>query len=192
MKLDSVDCSDFGFLAEMSSLRELTISDIDISNSDIEALSGLEQLSLANNTGIDVGVIEDLPNLKTFFWDGTSEKFDYSQLNGSPSLENYGQLFGSVDSYEFLRKCPNIKTVTLLGVNGVPLDMSIFVGSGVEKIRCNGTEFEDLSALADVKTLKRLSLSGVSEKDEAILYLKEALPDCDIVCADRAFSNMAD
>ena len=118
--------------------------------------------------------------------------FDYSQLNGSPSLENYGQLFGAVDSYEFLRKCPNLKSVTLLGVNGVPLDMSIFVGSGVEKIQCNGTEFEDLSALADVKTLKRLSLSGVSEEDEDILYLKDALPYCDIVCADRAFANMAD
>ena len=82
--------------------------------------------------------------------------------------------------------------MTLLGVNGVPLDMSIFAGSRIEGINCNGTEFENLRALADVKTLKELSLSGVSEEDEDILYLKEALPDCDIVCADQAFSNMAD
>lgn len=193
MKLDSVECDDYGFLSEMSSLRELTISCIDnISNSDIEPLTDLEDLSLANNTGIDIRVIEKLPNLKTFFWDDTSGDFDFTQLNGSQSLENYGQLFGAVDSYEFLRKCPNLKSVTLLGVNGVPLDMSIFAGSRVEGINCNGTEYENLRALADVKTLKELSLSGVSEEDEDILYLKESLPDCDIVCADQAFSNMAD
>ncbi|MBP0965796.1 MAG: hypothetical protein J5999_10995 [Oscillospiraceae bacterium] len=193
MKLDGVECDDFGFLTEMTSLRDLTISSMTgIRNSDVEKLTNLEKLSLANETAVDVRVIEKLPNLKTFFWDGSSQWVDISDVKGSQSLESFGQLFGSIESYEFFGNCPNLRTVTLLGVNGVPLDMSIFVGTKVETIDCNGTKFENLKALADVKTLKSLSVSGILEEDEDIIYLKSALPDCEIYCGEQAFTNTVD
>lgn len=190
MKLDSVECDDYSFLTEMTSLRDLTISSMtDISNSDIEKLVELEELSLANKNGVDVRVIEKLPKLKTFFWDGSSQWFDISDVKGSESLESFGQLFGSAESYEFLGNCPNLRTVALLGVNGVPLDMSIFIGTKVETIDCNGTKFENLKALAEVKTLKGISISGILEEDEDIIYLKSALPDCEIHCGEQVFTN---
>lgn len=190
LKLDSVESDDFGFLTEMTSLRDLTISSMtDISNSNVEKLTNLEKLSLANETGVDVRIIEKLPRLKTFFWDGSSKRYDISDVKGSQSLESFGQLFGSIESYEFFKNCPNLRTVTLFGVNGTPLDMSVFIGTKVETIDCNGTKFENLKALAKVKTLKSLSITGILEEDEDIIYLKSALPDCEIHCGEQVFTN---
>ncbi len=193
LKLDSVESDDFGFLTEMTSLRNLTVSSMNgISNSDIEKLTDLEELDLANKNGADVRVIEKLPKLKTFFWDGSSQWYDISDVKGSDSLESFGQLFGSAESYEFFGNCPNLRTVALLGVNGAPLDMSVFIGTKLETIDCNGTKFENLRALAEVKTLKGISISGILEEDEDIIYLRSVRPDCEIHCGEQAFSNMVD
>ncbi len=190
LKLDSVESDDFDFLTEMTALRNLTVSSMKgIRNSDIEKLTDLEELTLANKNSADVRVIEKLPKLKIFFWNGGSQLYDISDVKGSDSLESFGQLFGSAESYEFFGNCPNLRTVALLGVNGAALDMSVFKGTKLETIDCNGTKFENLKALAEVKTLRGISISGITEEDEDIIYLKSVRPDCEIHCIEQMFTN---
>lgn len=70
--------------------------------------------------------------------------------------------------------------------------MSVFKGTKLETIDCNGTKFENLKALAEVKTLKGISISGILEEDEDIIYLRSVRPDCEIHCGEQVFTNTVD
>ncbi|MBQ8569801.1 MAG: hypothetical protein IJ446_11345 [Oscillospiraceae bacterium] len=183
--LSDVDCYDWSFLQKMTSLRDLTLQDVRVYNSDIKPLKNLTDLAFYN-VPVTYSVLSEFPKLKNVFISDISGSID--SFKGSDSLESYGELFGHGGDYSVLAKCPKLKNISLMGCKD-SIDVSKFTKHKLKEFSANGTKVKNAASLAKIKTLEFISLDTENVDQKTADKIKKALPKCNVVYSDKAFHN---
>jgi hypothetical protein len=125
---------DLGFLGNLKSLEK-----IEIANSPIESMSGIERLTKLTEAVIfplpklvDISSIAECKGLKTLHFEKMKNLTDYSALGRSKSIENL-EILTPIDSVEFVPRMKSLK-----------------------KFFCHEIKSNDLTPLLSAKSLKCL------------------------------------
>lgn len=157
LHLSYMDDYDWGFLQQMENLTDLSLSYVSgIRNSDIEPLKQLKSLTL-DNSGCGVSVVAKLPN-----------------------LESYSESMSEGGDFSSLKNCPNLRKLYLSECRSGVMDCAYIQNAPLEIFDCQNTEIANVELLADIKTLKKITIYTDEPKAEWSNILKEALPDCQI------------
>lgn len=147
---------DWSFLQKMSSLTDLTLYYIrNVKNSDIAPLKQLTSLTLSES-GCNVAAVAELPN-----------------------LEKYSEIMSDGGDFSVFEKCAHLRELYLLGCAEGVMDCAYVRNAPLEVFCCNGTAIANPELLAEIKTLRSISIATDGGIDCGDL-LREALPDCEI------------
>lgn len=148
---------DWSFLKQMENLTELSLSHVsDIRNSDIEPLKQLKSLTL-DNSGCGVSVVAELPN-----------------------LESYSEILSSGGDFSALKNCPKLRKLYLSECRTGVMDCAYIQNAPLEQFDCWKTEIANIELLADIKTLKSITIDTDNPDSNWSKMLEKALPDCQI------------
>lgn len=148
---------DWSFLRDMPSLTDLTLYYVPkVKNSDISPLKRLTSLTLSD-TGCNVAVAAELPR-----------------------LEVYTEIMSDGGDFSVFEKCTHLRELYLLGCAEGVMDCAYVRDLPLEVFCCNGTEVANPELLAEIKTLKSITIATEEGGIDCGELLEKALPDCDI------------
>ncbi len=173
----SIENYDWEFLSELKNVKILNVMYVeDIYNEDIKQMPQLEELHMTDVL-TTYSLIGEMPNLKYASAAdilGSPDKF-----KGSDTLEYYYEMFDANGDYNNLANCPKLKEIMLYG-DRMYIDIKNISGLPLEEIYIDITNVENAEKLADIKTLKSLTVVGTPEDEGLEEKLRNALPDCNI------------
>lgn len=157
---------DWRFLQDMPNLTELSLYYVrKIKNSDLAPLKQLTSLTLSES-GCNVAAVAELPN-----------------------LEVYAEIMSDGGDFSVFEKCTHLRELYLLGCAEGVMDCAYVRNAPLEVFCCNGTAIANPELLAEIKTLRSISIATDGGIDCGDL-LREALPDCEIdVDSPSSFHN---
>jgi len=148
LELSGLELSDLSPLSDLASLRSLTLNTIPVST--LEPLSGLPALE----------------NLTLWYLDIP----DLQGLVALPKLATLGLIATGLESFEGIADVPNLVTIQVDGCDQLASFDGLEVCEGLERIEVrpltsSPTIVSDISALAEVSTLKVLDLAEANVSD---------------------------
>ena len=152
----------------------------DIYNEDIKQMPQLEELHMTQVL-TTYSLIGEMPNLK--YASAADILGSPDNFKGSDTLEYYYEMFDANGDYNSLANCPKLKEIMLYG-DRMYIDIKNISGLPLEKIYIDISNVENAEELANIKTLKGLTVVGTPEDERLEEKLRNALPDCNIMFLD--------
>lgn len=173
----SIENYDWEFLSELKNVRILNVMYVeDIYNEDIKQMPQLEELHMTQVL-TTYSLIGEMPNLK--YASAADILGSPDNFKGSDTLEYYYEMFDANGDYNSLANCPKLKEIMLYG-DRMYLDIKNISGLPLEKIYIDISNVENAEELANIKTLKGLTVVGTPEDAGLEEKLRNALSDCNI------------